>query len=46
MATTHLVTAEELLEMGSDAPYELWEGVLKHVITWRRAARAPSDPTF
>jgi Uma2 family endonuclease len=31
MATTHLVTAEELLEMGSDAPYELWEGVLKHV---------------
>jgi Uma2 family endonuclease len=31
MATTHLVTAEELLEMGGDAPYELWEGVLKEV---------------
>ena len=34
--TTHLVTAEELLEMGSDAPYELWEGVLKEV--------SPSNP--
>jgi Uma2 family endonuclease len=31
MATTHLVTAEELLAMGSDARYELWEGVLKEV---------------
>jgi Uma2 family endonuclease len=26
-----LVTAEELLAMGSDAGYELWEGVLKEV---------------
>ena len=31
MVTTHLVTAEELLEMGSDARYELIEGVLKEV---------------
>lgn len=29
--TTHLTTADELLQMGSDAPYELWEGVLKEV---------------
>jgi Uma2 family endonuclease len=29
--TTHLVTAEELLELGSDARYELIEGVLKEV---------------
>jgi Uma2 family endonuclease len=31
MVTTRLVTAEELLEMGSDARYELIEGVLKEV---------------
>ena len=31
MTLTHLVTADELLAMGSDAPYELWEGVLKEV---------------
>ncbi|MBX3068911.1 MAG: Uma2 family endonuclease [Thermomicrobiales bacterium] len=31
MTATHLVTAEDLLAMGSDAPYELWEGVLKNV---------------
>ena len=31
MVTTHLVTAEELLEMGSDAGFELIEGVLKEV---------------
>ncbi len=30
-ATTHLVTAEELLQMGSDARYELIEGVLVEV---------------
>jgi Uma2 family endonuclease len=29
--TTHLITADELLKMGSEAPYELWEGVLKEV---------------
>lgn len=29
--TTHLITADELLEMGSDAPFELWEGVLKEM---------------
>lgn len=29
MTTTQLVTAEELYQMGSNAPYELWEGVLK-----------------
>ena len=29
--TTHLMTADELLAMGSDAPFELWEGVLKEV---------------
>jgi Uma2 family endonuclease len=29
--TTHLVTADELLGMGGDARYELWEGVLKEV---------------
>lgn len=31
MTATQLVTADELLRMGSDAPYELWEGVLKAV---------------
>ncbi len=31
MATTQLVSTEELLEMGSDAPYELIEGVLREV---------------
>jgi Uma2 family endonuclease len=31
MTATQLVTAEELLQMGSDAPYELIEGVLKAV---------------
>jgi Uma2 family endonuclease len=31
MTATQLVTADELLQMGSDAPYELWEGVLKAV---------------
>lgn len=31
MTATQLVTAEELYQMGSDAPYELWEGVLKEV---------------
>lgn len=29
MATTHFVTADELLAMGKDAPYELVDGVLK-----------------
>ena len=29
MTAAHLVTADELYQMGSDAPYELWEGVLK-----------------
>ena len=36
MVTTRLVSAEELLEMGSDASYELWEGVLKE--------ESPSNP--
>jgi Uma2 family endonuclease len=31
MTATQLVTADELLAMGSDAPYELIEGVLKEV---------------
>lgn len=31
MTATQLVTAEDLLQMGSDAPYELIEGVLKEV---------------
>lgn len=31
MTATQLVTADELLQMGGDAPYELWEGVLKEV---------------
>ncbi len=31
MTATQLVTADELYRMGSDAPYELWEGVLKEV---------------
>jgi hypothetical protein len=32
MATTsHLMTADELMELGSDAPFELWEGMLKEV---------------
>lgn len=31
MATTHLVTAKDLLAMGSDARFELIEGVLKEV---------------
>jgi Uma2 family endonuclease len=31
MTSTHLVTADELLAMGSGARYELWEGVLKEV---------------
>jgi Uma2 family endonuclease len=31
MTSTHLVTAEELLAMGSDARYELWEGELIEV---------------
>lgn len=31
MTATQLVTADELLQMGSDAPYELWEGILKEV---------------
>jgi Uma2 family endonuclease len=31
MTATQLVTAEQLYQMGSDAPYELWEGVLKDV---------------
>lgn len=29
--TTQLRTADDLLAMGSDAPFELWEGVLKEV---------------
>jgi Uma2 family endonuclease len=29
MATTHIATADELLAMGKDAPYELVDGVLK-----------------
>jgi Uma2 family endonuclease len=29
MAITHFVTADELLAMGKDAPYELMDGVLK-----------------
>lgn len=29
--TTHLTTADELLAMGGDADFELWEGVLKEV---------------
>lgn len=29
--TTHLRTADDLLAMGSGAPFELWEGVLKDV---------------
>lgn len=31
MTTTHLVTADELLAMGGDARFELWEGVLREV---------------
>jgi Uma2 family endonuclease len=31
MTATQLVTAEELYRMGSDAPFELWEWVLKEV---------------
>ncbi len=31
MATTQLVTADELYQMGSNAPYELIEGVLREV---------------
>ncbi len=31
MTATQLVTAEELYQMGSNAPYELIEGVLKEV---------------
>jgi Uma2 family endonuclease len=31
MTATHLVTADELYQMGSNAPYELIEGVLKKV---------------
>ncbi len=31
MTATQLVTAEELYQMGGNAPYELWEGVLKEV---------------
>ncbi|HET9662477.1 MAG TPA: Uma2 family endonuclease [Thermomicrobiales bacterium] len=31
MTATQLVTADELYQMGSDAPYELIEGVLKEV---------------
>ena len=31
MTSTHVMTAEELLQMGGDARYELWEGVLKEV---------------
>lgn len=31
MTATQLVTADELLQMGSNAPYELIEGVLKEV---------------
>lgn len=31
MTATQLVTADELYQMGSDAPHELWEGVLKEV---------------
>lgn len=31
MTATQLVTADELLQMGSDAPFELWEGVLRAV---------------
>lgn len=31
MTATQLVTADELLGMGSSAPYELWEGILKEV---------------
>ncbi|MBX3068939.1 MAG: Uma2 family endonuclease [Thermomicrobiales bacterium] len=31
VTSTQLVTADELLTMGSDAPFELWEGVLKEV---------------
>ena len=30
-STAHLVTADELLALGSDARYELWEGVLTEV---------------
>jgi Uma2 family endonuclease len=29
MTAAQLVTADELLQMGSDAPYELWAGVLR-----------------
>lgn len=29
--TTRLVTTDELMAMGGDARYELWEGVLKEV---------------
>lgn len=29
--TTHLITAEELLAMGNDAPFEIWEGELIEV---------------
>lgn len=31
MTATQLMTADELYQMGSNAPYELWEGVLKEV---------------
>ena len=31
MTATQLVTLDELYQMGTDAPYELWEGVLKEV---------------
>ena len=31
MTATQLVTAEELYQMGSNARYELWEGVLKEL---------------
>jgi Uma2 family endonuclease len=31
MTSTQLMTADELLAMGSNAPYELWEGVLREV---------------
>jgi len=31
MTSTQLMTADELLATGSDAPYELWEGVLREV---------------
>ncbi|MEZ4504651.1 MAG: Uma2 family endonuclease [Thermomicrobiales bacterium] len=33
MTATHLATAEDLLQMGSRAPYELWEGALREVST-------------